>query len=133
MDTHYLIGVVPRGLGADMPFAGNMIIYTPPNSELAKGPLIGFYEPSPRGSGGSTDAATWLARNCESWRQGWIERQCAAANCAWLMPMLHRLAAQEEISLAEFESAYAAHNQDQIMARGTFYELIELVNRGTAK
>ncbi len=131
MDTHYLLGVVPRVARVDVPFAGELIIYTPPNSGLSQDALIGFHEPSARGDGGSANAATWLARNAEHWRPGWIELALTAANCSWLVPMLHRLAAKENVPLKEIQAAYIAQNGGRVMPSGTIYELIDFVNRGT--
>src|SRR5436190_4919642 len=133
MDTHYLLGIVSRAEAADLPFAGHLVTYTLPRPGAANDPFIGFYALKLRGDGGSTDAATWLRMNAESWRTGWIERTCAAANCAWLWPIMLRLAAKEDVPLEEIQGAYAAHNGGENMPHGTLNELRELVSRRNTK
>lgn len=124
MKTSWLLGIVPESSRAESAFAGHVLTYTPEGSNFSdsKVPLIGFSEPSLRDAGGATDARTWLARNAETWsptRPGWFERVLREANCGWFVPILHRLAAGENVPAEEIKKLYSDHNDGKPIIEGT--------------
>lgn len=40
----------------------------------------------------------------------WFEHRCKEANCEWFVPMVKRMAAGEDVPLAEIQAAYLQHN-----------------------
>jgi hypothetical protein len=91
-----------------------------------------------RGEGGVATASSWLKRGANNWHQdngrwvkepelsGWFVRLCHEAGCGWFVPMVYRLAADEDVPLAEIEAAYRANNGGREMPSGTFFQVLDI-------
>lgn len=54
---------------------------------------------------------------------GWFERQCIAAGCSWFHSLVKRMAAGQEITIADIKNAYRENNGGRELEQKPIHEL----------